>query len=73
VLDKPAARQFLANLDTLLAQLLPAYVAEGKAYLTIALGCTGGHHRSVTIAEEVASLLRRHGMRAGVLHRDIDK
>jgi UPF0042 nucleotide-binding protein len=73
VLDKPAARQFLANLDTLLGQLLPAYVAEGKAYLTIALGCTGGHHRSVTIAEEVASLLRRHGMRAGVLHRDIDK
>jgi len=73
VLDKPAAREFLANLDTLLAQVLPAYVAEGKAYLTIALGCTGGHHRSVTIAEEVAALLRRHGMRVGVLHRDIDK
>jgi RNase adapter protein RapZ len=73
VLDQPAAKDFLANLETLLVQLLPAYVAEGKAYLTIALGCTGGRHRSVTIAEEVAALLRKHGMPAGVLHRDIDK
>ncbi|HYZ99907.1 MAG TPA: RNase adapter RapZ, partial [Acidimicrobiales bacterium] len=74
VLDQPAAREFLANLESLLAQLLPAYVAEGKAYLTIALGCTGGRHRSVTIAEEVARLLREHGVRdPGVVHRDIDK
>jgi UPF0042 nucleotide-binding protein len=73
VLDQPAAREFLANLENLLVQLLPAYVAEGKAYLTVALGCTGGHHRSVTIAEEVAQLLREHGMPAGVVHRDIDK
>jgi UPF0042 nucleotide-binding protein len=73
VLRQPAAQAFLENLETMLVQLLPAYVAEGKAYLTIALGCTGGHHRSVTIAEEVARLLRKHGMPAGVLHRDIDK
>ena len=74
VLGQPAAQEFLANLETLLAQLLPAYVAEGKAYLTIALGCTGGHHRSVAIAEEVARLLRKHGIRGPqVLHRDIDK
>src|ERR687892_432071 len=73
VLRQPAAQEFLENLETMLVQLLPAYVAEGKAYLTIALGCTGGHHRSVTIAEEVARLLRKHGMPAGVLHRDIDK
>ncbi len=73
VLGQPAARQFLANLEAMLVQLVPAYVAEGKAYLTIALGCTGGRHRSVTIAEEVAGLLRKHGMPAGVLHRDIGK
>jgi UPF0042 nucleotide-binding protein len=48
-------------------------VAEGKAYLTIALGCTGGRHRSVAIAEELARRLRRHVQRVGVVHRDIDK
>jgi UPF0042 nucleotide-binding protein len=74
VLRQPPAEEFLTNLETMLVQLLPAYMAEGKAYLTIALGCTGGHHRSVTIAEEVARLLRQHGIRSPlVLHRDIDK
>jgi UPF0042 nucleotide-binding protein len=73
VLEQSAAREFLANVETMLTQLLPAYVAEGKAYLTIALGCTGGRHRSVVIAEEITRLLRRHGLRAGVLHRDVDK
>ena len=73
VLDRPAAREFLANLQRMLTQLVPAYAAEGKAYLTIALGCTGGRHRSVAIAEEVARLMRRDGLAAGVLHRDIDK
>jgi RNase adapter protein RapZ len=73
VLGQEAAGPFLENLQALLQQLLPAYVAEGKAYLTIALGCTGGRHRSVAIAEEVASRLRAAGHRVGVLHRDIDK
>ena len=73
VLGQPAAGQFLDNLATMLEQLLPAYVAEGKAYLTIALGCTGGRHRSVAIAEEVARRLRADGQRIGVLHRDVDK
>ncbi len=73
VLGQPAAGRFLDNLDTLLEQLLPAYVAEGKAYLTIALGCTGGRHRSVVIAEELARRLRARGERVGVLHRDADK
>ncbi|HET6954112.1 MAG TPA: RNase adapter RapZ [Acidimicrobiales bacterium] len=73
VLGQPAAEVFLTNLEVLLTQLLPAYVAEGKAYLTIALGCTGGRHRSVAIAEEVARRLREHGMRIGVIHRDVDK
>jgi RNase adapter protein RapZ len=73
VLGQPAAGAFLDNLETMLVQLLPAYVAEGKAYLTIALGCTGGRHRSVVIAEELARRLATHGQRAAVLHRDIDK
>jgi UPF0042 nucleotide-binding protein len=73
VLGQPAARRFLDNLETLLAQLVPAYEHEGKAYLTIALGCTGGRHRSVAIAEEVARRLAPRGQRAAVLHRDLDK
>ena len=73
VLGQPAAAPFLDNVENLLAQLLPAYVAEGKAYLTIALGCTGGRHRSVAIAEELAARLRRHAQRVGVVHRDVDK
>ena len=73
VLGQPAAGEFLDNLETLLVQLLPAYVAEGKAYLTIALGCTGGRHRSVVIAEELARRLRNRGQAAAVLHRDVDK
>ena len=73
VLGQEAARQFLDNLLPLLEQLLPAFVAEGKAYLTIALGCTGGRHRSVAIADEVATRLRSDGHRVGVIHRDVDK
>ncbi|HEX6422117.1 MAG TPA: RNase adapter RapZ [Acidimicrobiales bacterium] len=73
VLGQDAAGPFLTNLEAMLHQLLPAYIAEGKAYLTIALGCTGGHHRSVAIAEEVARRLRGAGHRVGVLHRDLDK
>jgi UPF0042 nucleotide-binding protein len=73
VLGQPSAEGFLANLETMLTQLLPAYVAEGKAYLTIAFGCTGGRHRSVAISEELARRLREHGLRIGVVHRDIDK
>ena len=73
VLSQDAAGPFLDNLQTLLEQLLPAFVGEGKAYLTIALGCTGGRHRSVAIAEEVARRLRAGGHRVGVVHRDVDK
>jgi UPF0042 nucleotide-binding protein len=73
VLDQPAAADFLERLDDLLGLLLPAYVAEGKAYLTVAFGCTGGRHRSVAISEEVARRLRAHGVSPTVLHRDIAK
>lgn len=73
VLDQSAAPEFLDDLERLLERLLPAYVAEGKAYLTIALGCTGGQHRSVVMAEQVADILRRHGFAPSVLHRDVEK
>jgi UPF0042 nucleotide-binding protein len=73
VLGEDAAQQFLARLDDLLDVLLPQYVSEGKAYLGIAFGCTGGRHRSVAIVEEVAERLRRRGIDAAVKHRDIDR
>ena len=73
VLDQDAAREFLDHLDALLGLLLPAYVAEGKAYLTVALGCTGGRHRSVVMAEAVAGLLRERGTAPTVVHRDVEK
>jgi RNase adapter protein RapZ len=73
VLGEKAAQQFLDKLDALLDVLLPEYVSEGKAYLSIAFGCTGGRHRAVAIVEEVASRLRARGIEATVKHRDIDR
>ena len=71
VLDQEISATFLDELTSLLELLLPAYVKEGKSYLTLALGCTGGHHRSVAIAEEIASRLRDRGFEPKVTHRDI--
>lgn len=71
VLEQSVTRQFLDRFEGLLELLLPAYVAEGKSYLSIAIGCTGGHHRSVALAEEIASWLRAMGHRPRVTHRDI--
>ena len=65
--------EFLAKLDELLALLLPAFVKEGKTYLSIAVGCTGGRHRSVVIAQELAQLLRGQGFEPMVKHRDLDR
>lgn len=73
VLSHHGTRQFLQQVDELFELLLPAYSAEGKAYLTIAFGCTGGRHRSVAIAEEVARALRRRGENPVVSHRDLDR
>ncbi len=73
VLDQQVAGEFLEHLDGLLALLLPAYVDEGKAYLTLAFGCTGGRHRSVVIAEEIAARLRDRDTAPTVVHRDLDK
>jgi UPF0042 nucleotide-binding protein len=71
VLAGAAAREFLARLFDLLDFILPRYAQEGRAYLTIALGCTGGRHRSVVVAEELAAHLAGDGYRALVEHRDI--
>jgi len=64
---------FLDRLQDLLDLLLPAYDQEGKAYLSIALGCTGGRHRSVAITEELARRLQAEGFQLRVAHRDITK
>ena len=73
VLGSSLAEGFLDGLDGLLDVLLPAFEAEGKAYLTLAFGCTGGRHRSVAIAEEVARRLEARGLTPGVSHRDVGK
>lgn len=70
VLDQPEAKEFLARVDDLLELLLPAYVREGKSYLTLAVGCTGGNHRSVVIAEELGRILEQRGFPPTVSHRD---
>jgi UPF0042 nucleotide-binding protein len=61
-------------LESLLAFLLPQYKAEGKSYLTVSIGCTGGRHRSVALAEELSKRLTdKHRARVKVTHRDVDK
>ena len=66
----PQTQEFVSRISDLLVYLLPHYIHEGKSYLTIAFGCTGGQHRSVMIAEEVGRRLRRAGYRVKVVHRD---
>jgi RNase adapter protein RapZ len=74
VLARPQTQDFLEHLEALLAFLLPQYRAEGKSYLTLSLGCTGGRHRSVALAEELSKrLTARHRARVKVTHRDVDK
>ena len=64
---------FIEELGKLFGLLLPAYVREGKSYLSIGVGCTGGRHRSVVIAAEIARLLERLGFPARVHHRDLER
>jgi RNase adapter protein RapZ len=73
VLGNALSEKFLAHLDGLFELLLPAYVEEGKSYLTIAIGCTGGRHRSVALSEELGRRLRVHGTQVRVQHRDIGR
>ena len=73
VLSSPGTEAFLAQLDQLLELTLPGYEREGKAYLSIGVGCTGGRHRSVVLAEQLGERVRGHGYRAAVHHRDVDR
>jgi UPF0042 nucleotide-binding protein len=73
VMKQPETKEFLAELERLFGMLLPAYVREGKAYLSIGVGCTGGHHRSVVIGEELAKVLGRLGFPSRVHHRDVER
>ena len=69
----PQTGEFLRRIQSLLAYLIPHYVEEGKSYLTIAFGCTGGKHRSVMMAEWLEKALRKKGFATRVVHRDIRK
>ena len=62
--------EFLDSFDSLLRTVMPGYQAEGRSYLTIAIGCTGGRHRSVAIVEEIAGRLRARGLAVRTTHRD---
>jgi RNase adapter protein RapZ len=69
----PQTGQFLKRIEGLLVYLMPHYIGEGKSYLTIAFGCTGGRHRSVMLAESVSEALAKRGYSTKVVHRDIEK
>jgi len=74
VLDQPVAARFLGFLAEFLAFAIPAYIAEGKTRLTIGIGCTGGYHRSIVIAEEIAAWLRQQDFGpVAVFHRELDR
>lgn len=70
---KPEFEEFCRRVQDLLGFLLPEYVREGKSYLTLAFGCTGGRHRSVALAERFGAFLQDQGYRTRVQHRDVEK
>ena len=73
VMHQPVTGEFLARMESLRELLVPQYGAEGKSYLTVAFGCTGGRHRSVAVTEHFAGVLGTMGHKPAVVHRDIDK
>ncbi|WP_257477272.1 RNase adapter RapZ [Acidipropionibacterium jensenii] len=73
VLAQSGAREFIDRVDELLAGMEPGYLREGKKQVTVAIGCTGGKHRSTAIAEELARRLRSRGRPVAVLHRDLGR
>ncbi|PYN22802.1 MAG: RNase adapter RapZ [Candidatus Rokuibacteriota bacterium] len=73
VLNHPESKELLRRLEDFLRFVLPCYEREGKAYLTVAIGCTGGRHRSVTVAEELKRFLTGIGYAATVVHRDLQR
>jgi UPF0042 nucleotide-binding protein len=73
VREFPQTGEFVGRVTELMLYLLPHYVEEGKSYLTVAFGCTGGQHRSVMMVEEIAAELRRAGYQVKTLHRDMPR
>ncbi len=73
VLSFDQSRQFVAKLSEFLTYLIPMYIEEGKAHLTIAIGCTGGKHRSVSMARSINDCLNKAGYTSSTIHRDINK
>ena len=73
VMGQPIAYRFVSFLHEFLGFVLPGYESEGKTHLTIAIGCTGGYHRSIVIAEELADWLRERGGPVAVFHRELDR
>ena len=73
VLKQENVENFLRDLFSLLNYLIPAYEKEGKSYLSVAFGCTGGKHRSVAIAEELSQMLKRHEIDVSTFHRDVNR
>ncbi len=73
VLATPQAQRFGKKFFEIVTESLPHYIQEGKSYLTIAIGCTGGRHRSVVMAEELSSYLKKRKYKVRVHHRDIDR
>jgi RNase adapter protein RapZ len=69
----PQTTEFIQRISELLIYLIPHYIREGKSYLTISFGCTGGHHRSVLIANEIRKRLNAAGFRVKETHRDVKK
>jgi UPF0042 nucleotide-binding protein len=73
VTGQQAYGQFMRRLRALLSFVIPGYVAEGKSYLTIGIGCTGGRHRSVVVADDVSRFFQKNGFSVTVEHRDLDR
>ena len=71
VLQAPIAQAFIRHMKDLLLFAIPHYQQEGRHYLTVAIGCTGGRHRSVALASEIADMLRTAGLSVDLSHRDI--
>ena len=72
LLSFPTTNEFIQRLESFLNYLIPQYTSEGKSYLTIAIGCTGGRHRSVMVAKEMAGRLKKQGLSVTVTHRDVE-
>lgn len=73
ILSFPQTQEFVSRISEMLVYLLPHYIREGKTYLTIAFGCTGGQHRSVFMADEIGRRLKKAGFHARITHRDAPK